>query len=53
MKKYPEVVISHSCCNCGDDVYLEQSGLICQDCGGFACDNDCLNEHECDPDGDM
>lgn len=42
-----------ACCHCGEDVEVDTVHAICKDCGGFCCSDDCLEEHECDPEGDM
>lgn len=41
------------CCNCGNSLSLDVKFEVCTDCGGFACDIDCIDEHECDVEGDM
>lgn len=41
-----------TCCACFEDKPL--NGMyFCADCGATCCNEDCLNEHECDPEGDM
>ena len=45
-------VILGTCCHCFEDQPM--NGMVfCADCGGMCCNEDCLAEHECDPDGDM
>ena len=41
------------CCNCGESIDLDIPHKVCADCGAFCCDEDCLNEHECDEEGDL
>lgn len=42
------------CCNCGEDIDLHNPMMkVCSDCGGFCCNNECLEEHECDEEGDL
>lgn len=41
----------HGCCNCGETI--KEIEIVCPDCGGLCCTNDCLNEHECDEEGDI
>lgn len=45
--------MNFGCCNCGEDIDLAKEHKVCSDCGGFNCNQDCLDEHECDEDGDM
>lgn len=45
--------MNYGCCNCGEDIFLDKAHMVCSDCGGFVCHQDCLDEHECDEEGDM
>lgn len=43
-----------ACCYCGQDLQLDKDDYtVCSECAGFCCSDDCLSEHECDPEGDM
>lgn len=46
--------MNYGCCNCGIDVNIESEDfLVCDDCGGICCSVNCVDDHECDPEGDM
>lgn len=47
------MVMEYGCCNCGETIELTKEHKICADCGGFCCNFSCLEDHECDEDGDM
>lgn len=42
-----------TCCHCFEDKDMEKLHAICSDCGGYCCTKECLDEHECDTEGDM
>lgn len=42
-----------ACCNCMEEIDLDKPHKVSADCGGFCCDEDCLEDHECDEEGDM
>ena len=37
----------YGCCSCGTDVKLDKT-IICKECGGLCCTEDCYQEHECE-----
>lgn len=41
------------CCECGADINLDGEYDVCSECGGFCCNEECLEYHECDPEGDL
>lgn len=41
-----------ACCNCAETP-TEENLKVCSDCGGYCCSQDCLENHECDEDGDL
>ena len=46
------MVLLGTCCACFEDKPFNDM-CFCSECGATCCDEACLADHECDPEGDM
>lgn len=52
VKEEQDMMMLGSCCNCMEDKPMNEM-VFCSECGATCCNSVCLEEHECDPEGDM